>query len=168
MEITCGIFIINAKKEILLGKPFRTNNGLTIPKGRIEMGETFLQAAKRETFEEFNVDFFNYDDSFFIELEKQVYKNHKKTLRSFVIFNEDSESETYKNLKCNSFFEETKPEIIDYQWTCFREAFSILPKTQRSALEEIKKLINDYSYPFNYNLFLENKNVAGFERFFEK
>lgn len=166
MEITCGIFIVNTKKEILLGKPSKGGSGLTIPKGRIEAGENYLKTAKRETFEEFNVDFFNYDDRFFIELQKQVYTNKKKTLKPFVIFNEDSESDTYKNLSCNSFFDDSCPEILGYQWLYYADAPALLPKTQRNALGEIKQLIKTYSYPFNYDLFY--KKADGFESLFEK
>lgn len=46
-----GVFIINDKNEVLLGR--RTDNGFWgLPAGSMELGESFEECARRETLEE--------------------------------------------------------------------------------------------------------------------
>ena len=56
-----GMFIVREDHRILIGHP--TNhapNVWSIPKGKIETGETSLEGAIRETLEETNIDLSDY------------------------------------------------------------------------------------------------------------
>ena len=51
--VSAGIVIINANKDILLGHPTnQTDNRWNLPKGKVEEGETMIDAAIRECVEE--------------------------------------------------------------------------------------------------------------------
>jgi len=164
MEKTCGIFIVNQNKEILIGKP-SGNNSWSIPKGRIESGEMELDAALRELYEEANIALFNYRREFFIPLKEQEYLNRKKILKPFVLFNEDSESDEYSDIKCNSYFDNDQLEIEFFRWQELDLVNDFLPKTQRNAVHEIRRLIQN-NWPFDYEVFLKNTEFEGFEKFF--
>lgn len=165
MEKTCGIFIVNEEYEILIGKPSGDNNSWSIPKGRLEYGEHELQAALRELYEEANVALFNYRTEFFIPLKEQEYFNRKKILKPFVIFGENKNTELYSDIKCNSYFDDNVLEIEYFQWESLDTVNDFLPKTQRSAVHEIRALIKN-NKPFDYEVFINKSKHEGFERFF--
>ena len=53
MDYTAGIFLFNGKHEILLVHPTNARmDTWSIPKGYVDDGETVLETAKREFFEE--------------------------------------------------------------------------------------------------------------------
>ena len=90
MEISAGLLIIQDNK-ILLGHPTSAPyyGSYTIPKGKVERGESLLIAALRETVEEVGViinknDIINKENPFLIE-----YKNKKdiiyKKLYYFIV-----------------------------------------------------------------------------------
>lgn len=165
METSCGIFIVSLNKEILIGKPSGNDSNWSIPKGRMEYGESYLEAARRELFEEANIALFNYREDFFISLQSQNYTNGKKILKPFALFNEDISSDLYSEILCNSYFSNNVLEIEEFAWEPIETVNDFLPKTQRHAVNEIRALIKN-NYPFNYDSFLKNKEDLGFEKFF--
>jgi ADP-ribose pyrophosphatase YjhB (NUDIX family) len=81
MEVSAGLLIIQDNK-ILLGHPTSAPyfGSYTIPKGKVEEGESYLIAALRETREEVGIDvnpddIVNKDNPFLIE-----YKNEKNVI----------------------------------------------------------------------------------------
>ena len=90
MEISAGLLIIQDNK-ILLGHPTSAPyyGSYTIPKGKVEAGETHLTAALRETKEEVGIeidinDIINIDNPFLIDYKDEKGKIYKK-LYYFVV-----------------------------------------------------------------------------------
>lgn len=114
-QVSAGVIIINDKGEILgcipSGKETMSSNFCDIPKGRIEEGESPMEAAIRETFEEAGIDLSKIK---LTDLGLHPYLKNKDLHLFKCNLNVD-----LKNLKCTSFFDfkGTKvPEIVDYIW----------------------------------------------------
>lgn len=114
-QISAGVIIINDKGKILAcipsGKEKMTSNFCDIPKGRIEEGESPIEAAIRETFEETGIDLSNVE---LTDLGKHPYLKNKDLHLFRCNFNVD-----LKTLKCTSFFDfkgHKIPEVVDFIW----------------------------------------------------
>jgi 8-oxo-dGTP pyrophosphatase MutT (NUDIX family) len=144
-----GVFLIRKDNTILIGHPTGHNvNVWSIPKGKIESGEDYLEAALRECEEETNVELRPHFPCNYYELEKEVYKHKKKELYPFVIFEKDIDVEFDSfELKCNSFVDiDSKynpglPEMDDFKWVTIEEAREILHHTQTACLDKIKSML---------------------------
>ena len=136
MEITCGVFIINKDDKMLIVHPTHSNDSIwSIPKGRIDKGETELEAAYREVKEETNIDLRNYVGKV-IPLGKETYKHGRKTLSGFVF----EYNGTFKEkLSCQSFVSEKFPEVDRYKWVTFKKAFELIHHTQQELLQKYIK-----------------------------
>ena len=92
MTETAGIFFINKHFKLLVAHPTGHDFDFwSVPKGKLDEGETAFAAAVRETWEETNVDlsgYFGYLN--FVELEPIAYKNKRKKLTPFVIFEDEN------------------------------------------------------------------------------
>ena len=96
-EKAAGLFLVNREDKILVGHPTKHSpNFWSIPKGKVEDGETRLQAAIRETYEESNVKLFS-DLHKFVELGRFVYNHKKKDIVIFAHF-ETKDANWSKNL----------------------------------------------------------------------
>jgi 8-oxo-dGTP pyrophosphatase MutT (NUDIX family) len=136
MKNTCGLFIIDSSECVLTCVGYggiKNNNGMTVPKGKVEDGESFLQAAIRETKEESGLDFSEFPTYMFEELEPITYPSKKKRFRGFVIrlpFIIDPVKDCY----CESFTNKGFPEIIGYSMMSLPEATKWLHHVQSKAL----------------------------------
>jgi len=156
---TCGLYIVNKHGKLLICHP--TNHPMTfwsIPKGKVEENESYLDAALRETQEETNIEFRTYLNHFIWHyLGGTLYKSKKKTLIAFSIYEDEKSSNLDLDfddfeLKCNSIVEDRGfPENDDFKWVTFDEARILLHEAQIPNLEKIrlhyekikKKLNND-------------------------
>ena len=145
--IASGLFIINKGDKLLVAHPTNHDpNFWSIPKGRMEEGETTIETALRETQEEVNVDFregYTDGDLMYFDCPRQEYKNKNKILESFVVY------ETYNPLidfslfefKCNSSFKDKGGNIVDemddFKWVTLTEALEILHPTQVQVVKEL-------------------------------
>lgn len=144
-----GLFLVKNDQTILIGHPTgHYDNVWSIPKGKIESGEDYLDAALRECYEETNVDLRPYLPCNYYELNKEVYKHKKKELYPFVIFQRDIDVDFNSfELKCNSFVDKDSkynaglPEMDDFRWVTIEEAKLLLHHTQSACLDKIKSLI---------------------------
>jgi 8-oxo-dGTP diphosphatase len=142
---SAGIFLVSDDNHILIGHPTGSDGYCwTIPKGRIEKGETIIEAAVRETLEETS---FSIPDEFIsYSLKRVKYRNRRKYLNAIVILERDN---THigrfkkKSLKCNSFHGHGIPEIDDFMWATIKQARRMLHYTQVGCLDEIEKLIGE-------------------------
>ena len=145
--IAAGIFLVNKDNQLLVCHP--TNHKPTfwsIPKGKVEEGEYFIDAAIRETYEETNVKLTNCKK--IIGLEPVTYKHKKKVLHPFLVLENENMHINFNKfeLKCNSFVPEDRggfPEMDAYQWVSLDEAKDMLHETQVACIDIIKKIIND-------------------------
>jgi nucleoside triphosphatase len=55
-EATVGALILNGRGQILLAKSYKWRNRFTLPGGHIKLGETALEALKREVKEEIGLE----------------------------------------------------------------------------------------------------------------
>lgn len=155
---TCGIFIFNKEMELLLVHPTKKPDDFwSIPKGASEGNESFLKAAFREVLEETGIDYFNYKREYFKGLEYRKYDNGSKILIPFAIFDEPK----YENLICHHMIPGTKtPEIDDFEWVYYEDAFELIHETQYDALEEIEfKYLNGKTWLKEYRMIDKNYYV---------
>lgn len=145
--IASGLFIIRKDKKLLICHP--TNHPAdfySIPKGKVEDGEIFLEAAFRETYEETNLDLNGSTDFTIYPLSSVNYKHKKKILYPFLVL-ENKESKfdwSSVELKCNSNVPEERggfPEMDGYKWVTIDEASKVLHNTQVVCIEKIKEII---------------------------
>lgn len=142
MTITCGIFLVSKDQKVLVGKSHGSNRRIlySIPKGKVEEGETHRQAALRELFEEANIDIKNWEDRL-KELPSVKYKNRKKTLKPFYIF--DIDREMFSQVKCNAYTEKGIPEFFDLEWIDLEECRTALHPSQQVCIEKIIEIKNE-------------------------
>jgi len=124
MELSCGTLVINSERQILLCHVTGTAQW-DIPKGLMDAGETPLQAARRELFEEAGLCF---GEERFLDLGRFDYRRDKR----LHLFRVDVGDElcTLDQLKCTSFFPhhvtgEPTPEADGFRWAA-REQISTL------------------------------------------
>ena len=154
---SAGIFIINKEGKILIGHPTNhPENIWSIPKGGIDEGESVLDAALRECWEETNVDLRNKGPLIYQELEPQPYDTTKdgkpkppNKILYTVVFRESMNQKyvdsTKFEFKCNSHVPETAswnpgvPEMDDFKWVTLNEAKDLLHYSQVRCFDSIKK-----------------------------
>lgn len=153
MTETAGIFFIDKFNKLLVAHPTGHDFDFwSIPKGKLDEGETAFIAAVRETYEETNVNLFDHFGSLtYTELEPIKYKNKRKLLVPFIMFEEDNPTVNSSefSFKCNSIIPEDRkwnaglPEMDGWRWVTIKEAKKILHPTQVEVLkyitEQIKK-----------------------------
>lgn len=140
-EISCGFIILNKNDESQIlacqayGRSFKEYN-CDIPKGHVENGETHLEAAIRELYEETG---FRITDQKIHDCGIFQYIA-KKDLHVYLIV-EDIDIST---LKCNSMFEnkfgKSVPEVIKYHWVSDTNMFyRSLGPIVRECIEHYKQ-----------------------------
>ena len=145
--IASGVFIVRKDGKLLVAHPTNHKpNFWSIPKGKVDDGETFLEGAIRECYEECNVDL--EDSKFFniLPMQSVNYKHKKKILYPFLFLEKkDSKLDWSKiELKCNSMVDDKRgdfPEMDDFKWVDLDEAKTILHDTQVVCIDKIKDFI---------------------------
>lgn len=143
--LAAGVFLVNKENQILICHPTNhPSNVWSIPKGKVEKNEEFIDAAIRETYEETNIDLSDSDS--FIPLEVQTYSHKKKSLISFLVLESKNPKINFDSfeLKCNSNVPEERggfPEMDDYVWVDIEIARDLLHPTQIASLDKIEELI---------------------------
>ena len=136
MVTSVGIFFVTSDNRILIGHPTYSSDGAgfwTIPKGKMDEGETEEQTAKREFFEESGLTIDGFPDGTLEYLGDEEYRHKKKRLVAFY----------FKTLMvpprpiCVSYLEKDGkqiPEIDRFQWVTYDEAVKLLHYTQAAIL----------------------------------
>lgn len=145
--IASGLFIVRKDKKVLICHP--TNHPAdfySIPKGKVEDDEIFLEAAIRETYEETNLDLSETTDFTIYPLTSVNYKHKKKILYPFLYLENKKSLFDWDGveLKCNSNVPEDRggfPEMDGYKWVTLDEASKVLHDTQIACIEKIKEII---------------------------
>ena len=137
METTCGFFIVNSDTKILIVPPTNAKDTVwSIPKGRVNKGETELQAAYREVREETNINLKKYTATSIIALGTSKYKKRRKILSGFVF---EYDGKFKEKLFCESMVKGKFPEVDRFQWVSFKKAFELIHHTQQELLEKYLK-----------------------------
>lgn len=96
-----GILIMDENKNILVGHVYG-QTFYTCPKGLIEDNESAIEAAIRETFEEFNLIFSKKDLNLLVPSKRYIRKEpYIKWLSLFIVFVNNSDIDLTK-LKCKT------------------------------------------------------------------
>lgn len=140
---TCGLFIIDSEGKILICEPYggiKTSHGYTVPKGKIEKGETTLEAAIRETEEECGLSFRNVPEELFVDMGSLLYPHKKKRLHGFAIHINNPVNTD--GLECKSFTDKGHPEIVDFKVVSLKKAVKCLHHVQGKLLKSYLDTIN--------------------------
>lgn len=146
--IASGLFIVRKDKKVLICHP--TNHPTdfySIPKGKVEDDEIFLEAAIRETYEETNLDLSETTDFTIYPLNAVNYKHRKKILYPFLFLENKKSSFDWGGveLKCNSNVPEDRggfPEMDKWIFVTIKEARGLLHYTQVYCLDKIEEIIS--------------------------
>jgi len=130
MDFTCGVFLISNDNKLLICHPTGHGHGndWSIPKGLVDKGETYVQAAHRELMEETGIEINIKNLS---QLPEQIYKSKKKTLVPFVAKLVKNSFEI--NTQCHSFFQRNGnliPEVDKFEWINFNSVELTLHESQ--------------------------------------
>lgn len=145
--IAAGIFIGRNNGKILICHPTNHEPDVwSIPKGKVEDGETLLEAALRETFEETNVYLASNDNFIVYNLPPKTYRHKKKMIHPYLFLEtQDSEMDWDKQvIQCNSNVPDERggfPEMDEYKWATIEEARELLHETQVACLDEIRDIM---------------------------
>jgi 8-oxo-dGTP pyrophosphatase MutT (NUDIX family) len=141
MVISCGFVIINTNNKILICHPTNDFSGYGIwdlPKGRIDDGETELECALREVYEETNLNLkeIKGDTSFLSRTERN---GRKYVLYVFRALEDLSKYE----IKCNSLvdgdyesWETPYYEIDEYKWVSVYDSLNYLCEREQTIIEK--------------------------------
>ena len=134
--ISCGSIIVN-NDRVLIAKPYE-NKTWNIPKGKVEPGEVYYDAAIRETLEECNIDIRK--GTIIRDLGKFKYLRDKDLYLFLTVIGDTPE------MKCNSFFLDKKkgievPEMVDFKWIEFDNYRKYFSKNLSIVFDEVIPLI---------------------------
>ena len=142
-KLSCGL-IIESQGQFFLGKATGSNRW-DIPKGMTEEGETPLQTALRECFEESGMDLSRYEHQI-QDLGRHGYLP-QKDLHLFHL--KLSSPFDVQNCHCTYMVHLTDkppfPEICDYRWMSWEEVLISVGKGMNALLQTIQKEIKKES-----------------------
>lgn len=144
MVTSVGIFFLNADNKILIGHPTNSSDGSgfwTIPKGKMDEGETEEETAKREFFEESGLDISAFPDGKLELLGTEEYRHKKKRLVAYIFKTQIVPPRPV----CLSYWDidgKKVPEIDRFMWASYEEAKQLLHYTQIALLETHKDKFN--------------------------
>jgi len=145
MKKAAGIILFNSEDKVLIEHPTNHDpNFWSFPKGMVDEGETYFEAAVRETYEETFLDLNKIDYRVLKELPEILFKNKRKRLKLFVL----KVNKTLYDFpfKCTSMVEKNRdgslrenpfPEVDDYKWATLEEAYPLLHESQQRAVDGI-------------------------------
>lgn len=129
-EQSCGV-LVHDGKQVLLAHPTGRGNYWNIPKGKLDPGETFLEAAIRETREESGIevpaDKLNFLGNF-------AYRKKKKlALFEWVVEEMPDPTKCF----CEATFDGHRPEMDDFCVVDYHEAIQLVNINLAKILKEI-------------------------------
>jgi|688.fasta_scaffold1126527_2 8-oxo-dGTP pyrophosphatase MutT (NUDIX family) len=145
--IASGLFIVRKDNKVLICHPTNHKEDFfSIPKGKVEDDETFLEGAFRETYEETNLDLSKSNDFTIYPMQSVNYSHKKKILYPFLCLEKGDSNFDWDNqvLKCNSNVPQDRggfPEMDGYQWVTLDESRTVLHDTQVACIDKILEII---------------------------
>lgn len=140
MEISCGFVILNNDNTVLIAHPtndFMGQGIWTFPKGCIERGETHIDCAFREVYEETNLKLNKLDG------EIKHLCSSKSDYREVILYLFKSNINLKKRkIRCNSFvtngyYENNPiPEMDEYKWLSPKESLNYLSIREQIIVEK--------------------------------
>lgn len=136
--ISCGIVIQNSLGDVLGLYPYgkKGDNTLDIPKGHMHNGESYIQCALRETYEETGLKIL---PSYLKDTGMWIYTKEK----NLYLFTFKTSLIDISKLYCSSFFEYkpnmSVPEMVGYEWIPFQD---IEKRFYKSLVPILKKILD--------------------------
>ncbi len=129
-EPTVGALIFNPENKILLVRSHKWRNKYVIPGGHIELGETILDALRRELKEETGLEIYDVE---FIGFQEFIFDDAFWKKGHFIFFDYACKTDSTQ-VKLNS-------ESEEYVWVSLEDTASlpVEPYTQRAIQEYLKK-----------------------------
>jgi len=119
MDLSCGVIVTDGK-QLLAIQPWGKKNRLDIPKGHIDPGETEVQCAARELFEE---TYLTIDEKLLKPLGTFPYSASKNL--SLFLYRTQS-LPAISMLKCTSYFTnpygKDVPEAVGFEYASFEDS----------------------------------------------
>ena len=135
-QLTCGVVFVDTKKQkILMIHPTYQKDFWDLPKGRQEKGETPLEAAVREVYEETSIVLDPIKDKL-IDYGRHPYNKHKQ-IHLFTCV--DKDFDVYK-LKCTSMVEGLRtvfPEVDDFELFSIEEAKELMCPAMKKVFSSV-------------------------------
>jgi len=132
---TCGILLIDKFNKILIAHPTNASwKTWSVPKGKMDKGETYLQTAKREFLEESGIDIDTLKGKWY-ELGMEVYSTKRKQIYGFAL---KLDHEVTQEPFCASMVENSNPpfpECDAYKWVNFEDFIKLTHHTQVNLLK---------------------------------
>jgi 8-oxo-dGTP pyrophosphatase MutT (NUDIX family) len=146
MKVICaGIFLVNNDNKLLVCHPTNHKPDFwSIPKGRLDAGETYMETAIRETYEECNITIL--ETNGLRQLDSVEYTTKKKILYPFLLLERNSGTLDWSkfDFKCNSFVSTERggfPEMDKWMWCPIDSVANLLHETQAICIPRIKEII---------------------------
>lgn len=106
-----------------------------VPKGHVENGETYLETAIRETYEETGLDLTKYNMMYSKTYKTVTYTKIDKQVHIFLA--EDLDDVLMgKSLFCESTFGDNIPEVDSYAWVLKKDALDMCMRGQLNIFLE--------------------------------
>ncbi len=141
MVVSCGFVIINVDKKVLICHPTNDYSGdgiWDLPKGRKDEGETELECALREVYEETNLNLQEIKGD--ISLLSSTESNGKKIV--LYMFKALEDLSKYE-IRCNSLvdgdfepWETPYYEIDEYKWVTINNSLNYLCEREQEVMEK--------------------------------
>lgn len=138
--VSAGFIIRGKDKKYLLGRAsYENESAWTVFKGHVEEGESLIEAATRELFEETGVDAASNDKLCKNMSTNPIYQYSMKNKDVYLFFIDDKDGVLDGfDFKCNSFWGDGNPEILEYKWFDVDEMANVLFRSQRGMVETLK------------------------------
>jgi 8-oxo-dGTP pyrophosphatase MutT (NUDIX family) len=136
MIFSAGVMIRRTSdNNVLICRPLMGKTARSFPKGEVDDGETYAQTAKRETFEETNIDL-PLESLKYMGQFKYVKRNKTIVLFSATIDDKDLPDE----LICSSTFQlkgkgPQLPEVDKFEWVTISDAIELVHEAQSRVVK---------------------------------
>lgn len=142
-QISSGVIFVDAEKElILMIHPTNQKDYWDFPKGRVEDGETTLEAAIREVEEETGITI-DKDENKISDLGFHIYNKHKN-IHMYVCLDKDIDT---SKLSCSEYVDTPHgsfPECDDFEFFSIQDAIDVMcPAMKRVFVYDLEPQIKD-------------------------
>jgi len=150
-KVIAGVFIFNDKDELLLIKAPRWHDKYVPVGGKVEIGETLIEAAKREVKEETNLDIENIEligvedglgleESYKLDDNHFVFADYRAIAKDIEKLKLNEEASSYKWLIVDEWLKKDKSKFGPYTYNVLKK----LKESKENSEDKYKRALADY------------------------